>query len=411
MSAAMKIKTIEIKNYKCFKDFKIDCTKNNSSTYQWTVLLGNNNTGKTSLLKAVANLRPVKYRSSEGNKIVLSNSDETTQKFVPALYYDKSGREELNENSFVGCTTTEENVHTWRYKSDIVSLSSNQQMENFHLYGYGVSRYPSKTSLSESSCDDCDTLFYPDKKLVNIEEWLLQLDYAAKNENQLANRRLYKIQELLCGNLFPEILNFKFETSNTIQNYVLFQTKDGWFRYMQLGYGYQSMLSWIVDLCKRMFERYPNSENPLNENAIVLIDEIDLHLHPKWQRDIISFLSNAFPNIQFIATTHSPLVIQSMNDVNLYVLHREGDKVVAEHSDISNFQGWTVEEILRDTMKMDKDIRSDKYQAYMYAFDKGLNEENKEKVNQAYNDLCEILHPDNPIRRLLELQRSQMNEK
>ena len=168
------------------------------------------------------------------------------------------------------------------------------------------------------------------------------------------------------------------------------------------------MLSWVVDLCKRMFERYPDSENPLNENAIVLIDEIDLHLHPKWQRDIISFLSNAFPNIQFIATTHSPLVIQSMNEVNLYVLHREGDKVVAEHSDVSNFQGWTVEEILRDTMKMDKDIRSDKYQTYMYDFDNGLNEENQEKVNQAYNDLCEILHPNNPIRRLLELQRSQM---
>ena len=298
----------------------------------------------------------------------------------------------------------------WRYTHNMVSTTDNAEMENFRMYGYGVSRYPSKTSLSESGCEDCATLYSSDQRLINIEEWLMQLDYAAKNENLLAAKRLYRIQELLCGNLFPEILDFKFESSDAMHNYVLFKTKDGWFRYMQLGYGYQSMLSWVVDLCKRMFERYPESENPLKENAIVLIDEIDLHLHPMWQRNIISFLSNAFPNIQFIATTHSPLVIQSMDDVNLYVLHRENDKVVATRSKVSDFQGWSVEEILRDTMGMNSDIHSDKYQQYINQFDEGLDEVNMQKVNEAYEVLCKMLHPENPVRRLLEFQRSQMQE-
>lgn len=404
----MKIKTIEIRNYKCFDKLFIDCSKKDGSLYQWTILLGNNNSGKTSLLKAIANLRPVALTGTDGNKMQLSDKVELTKKMVPALIYDEEGQNELGANSFVGCTTTYEKAFTWRYKRNILSMTDDTEMKNFRMYGYGVSRYPSKTSLSESGCEDCASLFSSEQRLINIEEWLMQLDYAAKNENLLATRRLYRIQELLCGKLFPEIHNFKFESSDAMHNYVLFQTKDGWFRYMQLGYGYQSMLSWVVDLCKRMFERYPESDNPLNESAVVLIDEIDLHLHPMWQRDIISFLSNAFPNVQFIATTHSPLVIQSMNDVNLYVLHREKNRVVAERSNITNYLGWTVEEILRDTMKMSSDIRSDEYQMYIRQFDEGLDEENKQKVDMAYEVLCKILHPENPVRRLLELQRSQI---
>ena len=236
----------------------------------------------------------------------------------------------------------------------------------------------------------------------------MQLDYAAKNDKNVANTRLYKIKELLCGKLFPEILDFTFESSDSLHNYVKFQTKDGWFRYTQLGYGYQSMLSWVIDLCKRMFDNYPLSDNPLHEGAVVLVDEIDLHLHPKWQRDIISFLSAAFPNVQFIVTTHSPLVIQSMSNVNLYVLHREGDHVEIEKSPYSNFSGWTVEEILRDVMRMNNDIYSDNFQTNMQLFDFGLDSNDYAKAKDAYETLCKILHPQNPFRRQLMIQFEQL---
>lgn len=405
----IKIRTISIKAYKCFKDIEINCLKNDSSIYQWTVLLGNNNTGKTSLLKAIANLRPVIFKRVEGNKVYLSQDENQEKEYVPAIFYDKDSLSELNVESFVGCTTTNNEKYTsWRYKKEMVSLTKSVHMSDFQIYGYGVSRYPSKTSLSESICESCSSLFFQDKQLINIEEWLMQLDYAAKNDKSLANNRLYKIKELLCGNLFPEILDFRFESTDSLHNYILFQTKDGWFRYTQLGYGYQSMLSWTIDLCKRMFERYPDSQNPLEESAIVLVDEIDLHLHPKWQRDIISFLSKSFPNTQFIVTTHSPLVIQSMNDVNLYVLHRKEDNVQLERFSVANFSGWTVEEILRDVMKLDTDIHSDEYQCRIKAFDEGLDENDREKVRLAYNELCKILHPTNPVRKLLELQMSQI---
>ena len=195
-----------------------------------------------------------------------------------------------------------------------------------------------------------------------------------------------------------------------MHNYVLFKTKDGWFRYTQLGYGYQSMLSWVIDLCKRMFDKYPDSENPLHENAVVLIDEIDLHLHPKWQRDIISIISNVFKNVQFIVTTHSPLVIQSMEDVNLYVLRRQGEKVVVERSPVTNFSGWTVEEILRDAMKMENDVYSDLLQANYALFEEALDKNDRAQAKNAYQKLVDILHPQNPQKRLMKLQFDQMSE-
>lgn len=399
----VKIKTISIKSYKCFKNVDINCTKEDGSVYQWTVLLGNNNTGKTSLLKAIANIRPVELKNR------LTGIGDKNYDFVAAAIYDRSLMNDFIKGSYVRCDIDGDIISKPKWGYSFRSYSAgDKSMCAFQIYAYGVSRYPSKTSLSESICDSCASLFYQDKYLINIEEWLMQLDYAAKNHQVLAEKRLSRIKELLCGNLFPEILNFKFESTENLHNYTLFQTKDGWFRYTQLGYGYQSMLSWIVDLCKRMIERYPESETPFSESAIVLVDEIDLHLHPQWQRDIIPFLSKAFPNVQFIVTTHSPLVIQSMEEVNLYVLQREENKVKVERSDFTNFIGWTVEEILRDTMKLESDIHSDTYQNIIKTFDKALDENDRIGAEKAFEKLCRILHPQSTVRRILKLQLEQM---
>lgn len=398
----IKIKSIAIQKYKCFEDVVIDCSREDGSIYQWTVLLGNNNTGKTNFLKAIAYARPVR-------RGYINQKDENTFYTIAALFHDVPTDLNLDEELSVECQFSFPASSFIRCRHNSSANSANIENQDIRFYGYGVSRYPSQTSLSESACDDCDSLLYPDKQLINIEEWLMQLDYAAKNEKKAAESRLRKIKELLCSKLFPEIFDFKFESTETLQNYVLFQTKDGWFRYFQLGYGYQSMLSWVIDFCKRMFERYPDLDNPLTGNAIVLLDEIDLHLHPKWQREIVSFLSGIFPNTQFVVTTHSPLVIQSMDDVNLYVLYRDGEKLSIERNPNSNFRGWTVEEILRDVMHMESDIHSDYYQKLIEKFNAGLDENNPAKSREAFDELDKILHPGNPVRRLLTLQLSQMD--
>ena len=79
---------------------------------------------------------------------------------------------------------------------------------------------------------------------------------------------------------------------------------------------------------------------------MLLVDEIDLHLHPHWQRTIIKYLTGLFPKTQFIVTTHSPFVLQSMERVNLYTLRREDDHVISTHLGIRSFVGWSIEKLL-----------------------------------------------------------------
>src|SRR5262249_6452698 len=79
--------------------------------------------------------------------------------------------------------------------------------------------------------------------------------------------------------------------------------------------------------------------------AVVLVDEIDLHLHPRWQREVIGFLTERFPNTQFIVTSHSPLIVQAAADANIALLRREGDHVVIDN-DPETLRGWRVDQIL-----------------------------------------------------------------
>ncbi|HEX2094238.1 MAG TPA: AAA family ATPase [Longimicrobiaceae bacterium] len=116
-------------------------------------------------------------------------------------------------------------------------------------------------------------------------------------------------------------------------------------RIQDLSLGYRALMAWVVDLAYRLFERYPDSPNPLAEPAIVLVDEIDLHLHPRWQRTIMSYLTERFPNTQFIVTAHSPLIVQAAQDANIVLLRREGDHVVIDN-DVEAIRNWRIDQVL-----------------------------------------------------------------
>jgi predicted ATP-binding protein involved in virulence len=124
-----------------------------------------------------------------------------------------------------------------------------------------------------------------------------------------------------------------------------FNTPYGWVSLRQLGYGYQTLITWVTDFANRMAERYPASPDPLGEPAVALVDEIDLHLHPLWQRQLMDFLTKRFPKTQFIVTAHSPLVAQASADAKIAVLRREGDHVVIDN-DVDNIRGWRIDQIL-----------------------------------------------------------------
>jgi predicted ATP-binding protein involved in virulence len=82
----------------------------------------------------------------------------------------------------------------------------------------------------------------------------------------------------------------------------------------QMSDGYKTLLGVVIDLSSRLAMANPHLEDPLSAEAIVMIDEVDLHLHPSWQQRVMGDLLNTFKNTQFIVTTHSPYIVESINN-------------------------------------------------------------------------------------------------
>ena len=98
----------------------------------------------------------------------------------------------------------------------------------------------------------------------------------------------------------------------------------------QLSDGERGLLALVFDLSRRLAIANPESDNPISEGvALVLIDEIELHLHPKWQRDVLGRLRDVFKNCQFVVTTHSPLVLGEVEARCVRFLEFQDGKVVA----------------------------------------------------------------------------------
>ena len=83
-------------------------------------------------------------------------------------------------------------------------------------------------------------------------------------------------------------------------------------------------MGWVGILLQRLYET-PLTVPPLDRYALVLIDEIDAHMHPSWQRSLVDTLKELFPNVQFIATTHSPLIVAGLEKSEIYTIRREGE--------------------------------------------------------------------------------------
>ena len=97
----------------------------------------------------------------------------------------------------------------------------------------------------------------------------------------------------------------------------------------QLSGGYRIVLALAADLARRMAQGNPHMDDPLQSEAIVLIDEIELHLHPAWQQRILTDLMRTFPNAQFIVSTHSPQVLTTVEPQRIVELYRDGDNILA----------------------------------------------------------------------------------
>lgn len=135
----------------------------------------------------------------------------------------------------------------------------------------------------------------------------------------------------------------------------------------QLSEGEKCVLAMTGDLARKLAIANPGRENPLEGEGVVLIDEVDLHLHPSWQGRMMPLLFRTFPNIQFIVTTHSPKVLSEIKDeANIFEIYQDGNAINVRKQDPMN--GWDINHIMRDFMHTDI-----------------LNEETQKLIDEIYN--------------------------
>ncbi len=386
------LRTLRLESVRCFKGPQtIDFTANGKPA-RWTVIIGANGTGKTTILEAIAAVFPVTsahYRSDvpQSEELYWSITSKVFSEFARTYLKESQcndrplritadfQKREMSLKSKAKLETTVELLQDGKLdeffhdKGRNLSVAmmwggsegpaigqkfSGSKPASHEYYslvaGYGAHRLAGtldEPQLSGNSSDSVASLFSPYVRLANAEEWLLQADYSfrlQKTSDEIQSP--FGSIKLALQKIIPGIIDVKIGVNeSTKKPEVAFETSLGLFPLRNLSFGYQVTISWIIDFARRLMDHYPDVENFLDQPALALIDEIDLHLHPSWQRLLMDNLGKIFPGTQFIVTAHSPLIIQSASDANVILLKVENDHVVID-SDISSVQSWRVDQIL-----------------------------------------------------------------
>lgn len=377
------ITKLEINNIRTFGKTCLNFETEDGILPQWTLILGDNGIGKSTLLQSISWMKPfLPYKK-----------DEMPDDFIPAPIINDEENDVLrglvskvskkyHEGAYIkGLFTAGQNLGNKKNKkvkycktamtiklnddSELIEVTPELEIdgETFHneevlIYAYSASRTLGKGNLEDGDLQDTLKSFILDQTILyDAQELLHTINYARlgsdKKEREKYSNFFKFVKEMLISLLpdFEKVSDIKITAPKLVDNKLrtaefLITTKHGKsIPFEDFSLGYKTVLSWSIDLAWRLFNKYSNSANPLAEPAIVIIDEIDLHLHPEWQSQIINNISKHFPNVQFIATAHSPLMVQSKINANFAVI-----KFVKDHVEIvnepGNIDGWRVDQIL-----------------------------------------------------------------
>ncbi|MDR5000436.1 AAA family ATPase [Brevibacillus parabrevis] len=257
----------------------------------------------------------------------------------------------------------------------------------------------------------------PLKQWLYKNYYLSDLNYSKENNFSLVKECFSMIDPSISFNKLEEVederkskRNHYYRQNNYNVDLYVANTK-GIINIDQMSSGYQSVLMILLSLVKKIESINRFGTDVHNFEGVLLIDELDLYLHPEWQKKLVQIIRWLLPNAQIITTTHSPHIIQSARpgeiiplgiDINERVFIRD-----LPDSSEYGYQGWTIEEILTDVMGL-QETRSEEYKNAIREFDRALDKEDPIKAKKSYKRLQSMLHPNSSSLKLLRLQMASL---
>lgn len=365
------------------------------------VFVGVNGSGKSTVLDAIAIMLswPVKriIRSGASGKQITENDITNGKSFSSIQLFCESDSKifewKLSKNR-KGYAASEDKSNLHGLKDYVTAIqnkiSETSEKTNVPLFVYyPVNRVVSDIPLRIRGRHSFDLLTAYDDALTSganfrtFFEWFraredFENEKYRNNQQNFSDPQLEAVRNAL-SKILPDFSNITVRRSPLLRMVVEKNGKR--LTVNQLSGGELNLIAMIGDLARRIAIANPDSTKPLEGYGIVLIDEIDLHLHPRWQRTIVPKLLDVFPNCQFIISTHSPHVITHVKPECLFILKQMNSGIVAEKPDES--YGKNVDRVLEDIMGL-KTTRPDEVDSDLgsifEAIDAGKLKEAQEKI-------------------------------
>lgn len=380
----MYLTSFTARNMKCFGELTLDFPSGEGGFAGWNVILGGNATGKTTLLQAFAvalvGQAPANRLASAASWVRRGAGHATLEaRFLPGARdiaegaprrepYRATiaavgeepvvfGAEEYTAPQFVLVGRPQDREHRGLLKGPYAANKA-----GWLVCGYGSFRRFTGGAEDELTHEQgrvgrVASLFRESVALKRNLEWLPQL-YARSLDPNTPERLRAATEYLQVRALLDQLLPSPVQIADVDTRRVYFSAPGtARVELLDLSDGYRSFLALALDLLRQMADVFdgvaplvqkgPSGELWVEADGVVLIDEVDLHLHPTWQREIGPRLRQVFPRVQFVVSSHSPFIAQAASRDGLFVLRAASrDAPVGVIRPAPQVAGWTADEIL-----------------------------------------------------------------